>query len=51
MRQYGDIHFLRVYNADHMVPMDEPVNALTMLKIFVNGDWDLSKDEEASILQ
>jgi len=51
MRQYGDLHFLRVYDAGHMVPMDQPVNALAMLKMFVNGDWDLSKDEEPSILQ
>lgn len=50
MRQFGDLHFLRVYNAGHMVPMNQPVNALAMLKMFVSDDWTLTKDEP-SILQ
>lgn len=29
--------FLRVYNAGHMVPMDQPVAALSMLQTFVDN--------------
>ena len=29
--------FYRVYNAGHMVPMDQPLAALTMLERFING--------------
>ena len=46
MRQFGDLHFLKVFNAGHMVPMNQPVNALAMLKMFVNNDWDMSHDFE-----
>ena len=31
MRQFGNFHFLRVYDAGHMVPMDQPAHALAML--------------------
>ena len=43
MRQYGDLHFLRVYDAGHMVPMNQPVNALAMLDMLITNNWDLSK--------
>jgi cathepsin A (carboxypeptidase C) len=46
MRQYENFHFLRVYDAGHMVPMDQPVNALSMLQRFISNDWDLSKTTE-----
>ena len=42
MRQYGDLHFLRVYEAGHMVPMNQPENALAMLKMFVSGDYTMN---------
>lgn len=42
IRQYGNLHFLRVYDAGHMVPMDQPENALAMLTRFVNNDWNLT---------
>lgn len=45
MRQFENLHFLRVYDAGHMVPMDQPVNALAMLQRFIDNDWDLSKQE------
>lgn len=46
MRQYGNLHFLRVYDAGHMVPMNQPVNALAMLKMFVDNDWNMSSLED-----
>jgi len=54
MRQTGNLHFLRVYEAGHMVPMDQPENALAMLDRLIKADWDLSADnqpEPFSILQ
>ena len=45
MRQYGNLHFLRVYDAGHMVPMDQPENALAMINRFINNDWELSAAE------
>lgn len=43
MRQYGNLHFLRVYEAGHMVPMDQPANALAMLDRFLHNNWNLSE--------
>ena len=33
---YG-FHFLRVFQAGHMVPRDQPENALAMINTFLNG--------------
>ena len=44
MRQYGNLHFLRVYDAGHMVPMNQPENSLAMLNRFINNDWNLSSE-------
>lgn len=49
MRQYGNLHFLRVYEAGHMVPMDQPENALAMLTRFVNNDWNLTSADDQYI--
>jgi len=46
MREYGNLHFLRVYDAGHMVPMDQPVHALSMLTSFVANDFKLTTDVE-----
>ena len=46
MRQYGNLHFLRVYEAGHMVPMDQPVNALAMVQRMLANDWNLSESKE-----
>ncbi|CAN0474185.1 unnamed protein product, partial [Laminaria digitata] len=35
-RSYGGLTFLRVYDAGHMVPMDQPEVALAMLNTFVH---------------
>jgi len=45
MRQHGNLHFLRVYDAGHMVPMDQPEHALAMLTRFVNNDWNFNSNE------
>ncbi|CAN0366787.1 unnamed protein product, partial [Ectocarpus sp. 8 AP-2014] len=34
-RSYGGLTFLQVYEAGHMVPMDQPEVALAMLNAFV----------------
>uniref|UniRef100_A0A7S3I0W3 Carboxypeptidase n=2 Tax=Choreotrichia TaxID=141411 RepID=A0A7S3I0W3_9SPIT len=45
MRQYGNLHFLRIYEAGHMVPMDQPENALEMVKRFIANDWSLTEEQ------
>lgn len=37
LKQYKNFQFLRVYEAGHMVPMDQPSNALNMLQTFLMG--------------
>jgi len=51
MRQHGNLHFLRVYEAGHMVPMDQPENALAMLTRFIQNDWTLTSEESVEITQ
>jgi len=38
-KQYENLIFYRVYNAGHMVPMDQPLSALSMLQRFLEG-WN-----------
>ena len=39
-RSSGPFTFLRVYNAGHMVPLDQPEAALDMVNNFIyNGKW------------
>ena len=38
IKEYENFHFLRVYNAGHMVPMDQPEVALAMLSAFITGE-------------
>jgi cathepsin A (carboxypeptidase C) len=35
LKEFKNFKFLRVYNAGHMVPMDQPENALAMLQQFI----------------
>ncbi|GAB2276808.1 hypothetical protein Dimus_011522 [Dionaea muscipula] len=37
LTKYGPLSFLKVHNAGHMVPMDQPRAALEMLTRFMNG--------------
>jgi cathepsin A (carboxypeptidase C) len=37
-RSYKGFTFLKVHNAGHMVPMNQPKNALAMLKQFLAGN-------------
>eukprot|EP00931_Biecheleriopsis_adriatica_P016651 TRINITY_DN12224_c0_g1_i2.p1 TRINITY_DN12224_c0_g1~~TRINITY_DN12224_c0_g1_i2.p1 ORF type:complete len:484 (+),score=124.27 TRINITY_DN12224_c0_g1_i2:86-1537(+) len=43
LRSYGKFHFLRVYQAGHMVPMDQPEAALGMLNALLDGALKESK--------
>jgi len=45
MRQFGNLHFLRVFDAGHMVPMDQPEHALEMIKRFIANDWSLASED------
>jgi len=48
LKQFKNFKFLRVYDAGHMVPMDQPVVALQMLESFIMGDL---KESELRPLQ
>ena len=37
LKSHKNFKFLRVYDAGHMVPMDQPKNALSMLREFITG--------------
>ncbi len=51
MRQYGNLHFLRVYEAGHMVPMDQPQHALAMIQRLITNDWNLTAEKAFDIVQ
>jgi len=38
LKAFKNFKFLRVYDAGHMVPMDQPANALAMLQHFIMND-------------
>ena len=52
LKVYKNFKFLRVFNAGHMVPMNQPVNALAMLKDFIMNDVTMIKvtDEKDQFL-
>ncbi|KAL8057693.1 hypothetical protein ABFX02_04G200300 [Erythranthe guttata] len=37
-KSYGDLTFLKVYNAGHLVPMDQPKASLEMLRRWMKGE-------------
>jgi len=52
LKQYGNLHFLEFYNAGHMVPMDQPKNALSMIDTFMKNDFGkFSAAQESHIMQ
>lgn len=49
LKNFGNLSFLEVYDAGHMVPMDQPKNALSMLETFYTGGFH--NKSTTSILQ
>lgn len=45
LKKVQNLKFLRVYNAGHMVPMNQPQAALTMLETFIKNSWSAKEDE------
>ncbi|KAI5965650.1 uncharacterized protein KGF55_001012 [Candida pseudojiufengensis] len=43
VKNYKHFTFLRVYESGHMVPMDQPHNALDMVNRWINGDFSFQK--------
>lgn len=41
VKNYKQFTFLRIYDAGHMVPYDQPSNALAMLNTWIQGDYSL----------
>jgi len=41
LKEYKNFKFLRIYEAGHMVPMDQPVNSLNMLQTFMMGTLEM----------
>ncbi|WCJ19283.1 Serine carboxypeptidase-like [Euphorbia peplus] len=46
LKSYGPLAFLKVHDAGHMVPMDQPKAALEMLKRWTQGKLSQDTDEE-----
>jgi cathepsin A (carboxypeptidase C) len=40
LRSHKNFHFLQIYNAGHMVPMDQPEVASQMLEQFISGGFN-----------
>jgi cathepsin A (carboxypeptidase C) len=53
LKSFKNFKFLRVFNAGHMVPMDQPQNALAMLQDFIMNDITLihGQDQKTPFLQ
>jgi cathepsin A (carboxypeptidase C) len=56
LRQHGKLQFLRVFEAGHMVPMNQPEAALQMIKEFTSGGLNTTapaepEDEPRELLQ
>lgn len=41
VKNYGSLTFLRVYDAGHMVPYNQPENSLEMVNRWIRGDYSL----------
>ncbi|GMM27578.1 carboxypeptidase C [Martiniozyma asiatica (nom. inval.)] len=38
----GQLTFLRIYDAGHMVPFDQPANSLDFVNKWINGDYEMN---------
>ena len=45
LKKVGNFKFLRVYDAGHMVPMDQPEVALFMLQSFMLGTIEIATSQ------
>ncbi|XP_071734032.1 serine carboxypeptidase-like [Rutidosis leptorrhynchoides] len=50
LKTYGPLSFLKVYDAGHMVPMDQPRAALEMLKRWMNGSLSETARDPRSLV-
>jgi len=41
IKEYENFKFLRVYDAGHMVPMNQPEVALAMFQAFITGEIEV----------
>lgn len=51
MKNYGPLSFLKVHNAGHMVPMDQPKAALEMLKRWTTGKLGVETAESENLVE
>ena len=49
VRTAAGFSFVQVYQAGHMVPMDQPENALAMLSRFIKNDWSPLNESDMQI--
>ncbi|KAL2326689.1 hypothetical protein Fmac_025747 [Flemingia macrophylla] len=50
LKSYGPLSFLKVHDAGHMVPMDQPKAALEMLKKWTNGTLAESRVDKENLI-
>lgn len=50
LRSHSNFHFLRVYQAGHMVPMDQPEAALGMFNKLISGGFKQSPEKVAEVV-
>ena len=48
LQSHGPLAFLKVHNAGHMVPMDQPKDALQMLKTSSRGSLAPKQKDEST---
>jgi carboxypeptidase C (cathepsin A) len=50
IRSYGGLTFLQVFEAGHMVPMDQPEKSLFMFNEFISGRMGSGKESSPDTL-
>ncbi|KAJ0963571.1 hypothetical protein J5N97_028693 [Dioscorea zingiberensis] len=51
LKSHGPLSFLKVHNAGHMVPMDQPKAALEMLRRWTHGELGESSSKQATAIR